>query len=240
MNYLFLVSSQEDLPVYQAFVQTNKARMDAFLEYLKANYAVSEIPNTLILTGEDIATRKISSIPIPAYTNEYRTVFCPDTAVWRKIYLQHTDGRDDPQIRMYYDTALTQNHLLQILGHEFVHHSDLFLDEAWETCRWFEEGMCEYISRKWFLTESESSEEARINGLLVKRYEDRHGIRSPESFSQDTYSGTIEDIFYCYWKSFLTVDAAVRKLGSVEAVFGEYHRWFREKTATPLSAWLEL
>lgn len=238
MKYLYLGASPEEMHPYHVFAERSRHRMEDFQEYLKDRYAVTDLPNAVILTTEEIATKQISAISLPGYTNEFRTVFCPDINVWRELYLRQLEIADDPDIRKYYESALTENHVLQILGHEFVHHSGLFLDKAYETARWFEEGMCEYISRKYFLTEAEFEEETRINELLVKRYEERHGIQSPENFTRDTYSGALEDIFFFYWKSFLTVYGAVRKLGSADAVFREYHRWFRELPSMTLPLWL--
>lgn len=240
MNYLYLCASSVEIPPYQDFIQRNKTRIESFIECIEQHYAVSELPNAVILTSAEIATKKISSIPLPGYTNEFRTVFCPDPEVWKGFYLQQLTGTDDPKIRKYYDTEITEGHVLQILGHEFVHHSDLFIDEAYENARWFEEGMCEYISRKFFLTEAQFQHERQINKLLVQRYEVIHQKQALENFTRDIYGGAMEDIFYFYWKSFLAVDTAVRKLGSVEAVFQNYHRWFREKSAKPLSVLLEI
>ena len=238
MHYRYLVASAEELIPYQKFVDISKPRMDAFLDYLKDQYSVNNLPNAVILTDMETATTKISSIPLPGFTNEFRTVFCPGLEVWRSLYLQQLRGTDDPAIRIYYEMGLTENHVLSILGHEFVHHSDLFIDEAYENARWFEEGMCEYISRSWFLTDAEFEAASGINGLLVERYEKKHGIQSLEEFTRDTYVGTLEDIFYFYWKSFLAVRAAVQRFGNTKAVFREYDRWFVDFSATPLSVWL--
>ena len=239
MNYLYLTESAEELYFYQAFAERNVSRIEVFLNYLIETFAVTELPNAVVLTSAHIATKQISDISLPAYTNAFRTIFCPDTNIWRSLYLQQLKYHDDPVIRKYYTACLTENHTLQILGHEFVHHSDFFLDEAFEKARWFEEGMCEYISRKWVLTEKEFEEELRINELLTTLYEKSHGIQSVEHFTRDIYEGTLEDIFYFYWKSFLTVYAVVQRMGDPEAVFREYHRWFREAPDIPLSSWFE-
>lgn len=59
------------------------------------------------------------------------------------------------------------HNVLQILGHEMAHHSDLFLDETYETEMWFEEGMAEYISRRYFLTYEEYAAERKRIGFLL-------------------------------------------------------------------------
>jgi len=51
-----------------------------------------------------------------------------------------------------------KNHLFTIVAHELTHHSDLFLDEFDDEGAggiWFEEGICNYLSRKMTLVESE-------------------------------------------------------------------------------------
>lgn len=182
----------------------------------------------------------MSDIPIPAYTDQYRTVFCPDQWVWRQLYLQQLEGWDDPLVRNYYETALSQNHILQILGHEFVHHSDLFLDEVYEQSRWFEEGMCEYISRRFFLTEAEFERAALVQQRLVTRWEEKHGKQPMESFDDSTYRSSYGAIFYEYWRSFLAVNALVDKAsGNVWAVFRKYHDWYQNDCPVPLVNWFQ-
>ena len=135
---------------------------------------------------------------------------------------------------------LTNRNVLQIIGHEMAHHSDLFLDEAYEEAMWFEEGMVEYISRKYFLTEAEFAAEEEVNALLVELYEKENGILSLNDFSASTYQKDIAGVLYAYWRSYL----AVRKLidahkGDATAVFASYHRWFESGRTQPLTAWFE-
>ena len=241
MKPVFAVSSEEQLTAYRRFYEEHHARLDKFLHFLENQLAVHSLPRCVVLTNLETATQLLSDIPIPAYTNDCRTVFCPETDVWKKLYLQQAERPLCPEIMEYYETKLTENHLLQILGHELVHHSDLFLDDAWERSRWFEEGMCEYISRKYFLSEKEFQEEVRINALLTSLYEGKHGIMSPEAFSAASYQGPLGSVFYLYWKSFLTVHTLVQqKSGDVTAVFREYHRWFQEAPEMPLLQWFRM
>lgn len=238
MEFIYAVRSCDELQQYKAFSDHIRQPLEDFLSFAGKTYAVSELPKAIVLTGEEIATKLISDIPLPGYTNEHRTVFCPDIPVWQAIYLRQLEEMEDAEIRNYYESALTERHILQILGHEFIHHSNLFIDEAYGKARWFEEGMCEYISRTYFLTENDFREEARINQLLVKRFESVHGIQSLETFCADTYSKKYAHIFYFYWKSFLAVNALVNRFqGDVTAVFREYRRWFSESPYTPLSQW---
>lgn len=241
MKQVYAVQSQKALDAYGTACRRMLPKLEEFLAYLKAEYQVSSLPRCIIWTDRETATHLISDIPVPAYTNDYRTVFCPEPEVWRNLYLRQLDGLDYPEIQEYYETKLTENHVLQILGHEFVHHCDLFIDEAYEKERWFEEGMCEYISRKYFLTDDQFAEESRINALLVKQFRERNGSHSLENFSADTYTEDYASIFFEYWRSFLAVKQIVDQFcGDVMAVFREYHRWYREENEEPLVRWFQI
>lgn len=241
MKYIYAVAEEAELRQFQDFSARNNQRIRNYLHYLKTEYQVMELPKAIVFTGVETATRLLSSIPVPAYTSEQRTVFCPDLESWMEIYLKQLEGAENTEVRRYYKTALTEDHILQILGHEFVHHSGLFIDEAYEKSMWFEEGMCEYISRKYFLTDAEFEEEARINTLLVNLFEVRYGVQPLEGFCADTYFGTYAGIFYSYWRSFLAVDHIVDHFGGdVMAAFREYRRWFDTDPSLPLSEWFHL
>lgn len=241
MKDLFVVTSREELAHYQHISDHLHKRLDPYLELLSKTYGVTDLPKAIVWTNVLTATQLISDIPVPAYTNDHRTVFCPDLEIWQSIYLGQLEEGENPEVRRYYETALTQDHVLQILGHEFVHHSELFIDEAYEKTMWFEEGMCEYISRRYFLTEEQFQTEARINTLLVQQFEQRHGPRKLEDFCADTYTGTYAGIFCAYWRSFLAVNSIVQRFGGdVMAVFREYRRWFDTSPSLPLSQWFRL
>lgn len=241
MKYVYAVTQQSDFFQFQDFASRYNSRLSAYLKYLSREYGVQDLPRAIVWASADTATNLISNIPIPGYTNEFRTVFCPDIGSWRNIYLLQLDETDNVEIRRYYEADLTENHVLQILGHEFVHHSDLFIDEAYERARWFEEGMCEYISRKYFLTDAQFTEAARINRLLVEQFQKKHGKASLENFSADTYWECYAGIFYAYWCSYLAIEQLVdRYKGDIMAVFREYHRWYNSGKAIPLSCWFRI
>lgn len=117
MKQIFAVQTEADFQKYLTFVHKIQSRLDDYLAFLKSNYQVIDLPRCILWTDCDTATRLISDIPVPAYTNDYRTVFCPDLEVWKKIYLHQLDAEDDEEIRRYYEGSLTKNHILQILGH---------------------------------------------------------------------------------------------------------------------------
>ena len=244
MKHIYAVSDRKQLDNLQAFVLSIEPRFSDYLAYLKEAFQVSDIPRCILWTDLETATQLISDIPLPAYTNDYRTVFCPDLSVWREIYLRQLDHAEIPAVRNYYTNQLTRNHVLQILGHEFVHHSELFLDgfdSNYESGIWFEEGMCEYISRKFFLTEEEFQEEAKINALLAEQFRSKYGNHSLEDFGRETYQNDNASIFFEYWRSFLAVQQIIRNHnGDVSAVFRSYHRWHSEKSSLTLEQWFGL
>lgn len=241
MEFVYAVTCAQHLEAYQAFSERIRDRFGQFLHHLEQTCHVVDLPRCVVFANAKTATQLISNIPLPAYTNEFRTVFCPDIHTWRNIYLRQLDHAECSEIRHYYETKLTENHILQILGHEFVHHSELFIDEAYEKARWFEEGMCEYISRRYFLTAEEFQEEARINAILVRSFEHLHNPQALEDFQAETYNSSYTAIFYFYWKSFLAVNSIIQRFnGDILAVFREYSHWFNTAPSTPLSTWFQL
>lgn len=245
MKHLYLTETAEELLSYQRFMAANHAKLEQYLSFLRENYCVTDLPRAVLWTSCEAATKLISDIPIPAYTNDYRTVFCPDIDTWRVIYLKQLDtlaeSKAAESVSHYYETALTENHVLQILGHEFVHHSDLFIDEAYDKGIWFEEGMCEYISRKYFLTDAQFMDEAGIHALLVEQYQQEYGAHSLDDFGSETYRGDYASIFYEYWRSFLAVKKIIDRFdGNVMQVFREYHRWHKEADGKNLAEWFHV
>ncbi len=245
MKHLYLVESEEELYRYQHFVAEIQPRLDLYISYLQQHFAVKELPRAILWTNADTATKQISAIPIPAYTNEWRTVITPDLEAWQTIYLQQLEGLPESStvriIKSYYETALNRNHILQILGHELAHHSELFLEDFQSGLSegiWFEEGMAEYISRRFFLPAEEFDAEVRINQALVDLFAHRYADHSLEDFGASTYAGDYASIFFEYWRSFLAVKAIMdAHRGDIHAVFRSYHEWSRKSGGQSLTQW---
>ena len=244
MNTLYLVSDETQLQAYHTLYRLMAPKLLPYMEHLQKTYAAQDFPRTLILTDIHTATCGISSIPVPAYTNDFRIVFTPDLSAWQDIYLRQLEpyAADQTQpLRTYYNTYFTENHLMQILGHELAHHSELFLtDDDYDTGIWFEEGMAEYISRAYFLTPDQFAAERRANQQLVDLFQSTYGWHSLEDFGQKTYDGNYASIFYEYWRSFLAVDSLVQRLGSVQAVFAAYKSWHDTCPTQPLTDWFHI
>ena len=135
----------------------------------------------------------------------------PAKTVFKFAPPAYENSADVEEIRSYYQTTLSDRYLLQIIGHELAHHSELFADEVYENGgAWFEEGVVEYISRKYFLSASEFEEEVRINRKLVELYEQTHPQRPVTQFGD---SKDYAAIFYDYWRAFLIIMTAVCQCG---------------------------
>lgn len=245
MRCLYAVEREEELRTYRTIAERLQPRLEAYCRFLAEEYAVRELPRAVVWTSREIATELLSGIPVPAYTNEYRVMFCPEADVWRDIWLRQLDGVEnspaEEEIRAYYETAVDDDRLLSILGHELAHHSEWFPDfeDTREAGIWFEEGMVEYIGRRYFLTEDAFDREARINRLLVELLESRYGGHSLEDFGAATYAGDYASIFFEYWRSFLAVDALVRRFGGVKEVFRSYHEWCESANGQTLEEWFD-
>lgn len=243
MKHTYLVANPAELATYQVFVAKHQPTIAAYIDYLKTNYGVIDLPAVAVWANADGATKLIRDCPVPAYTNDTRLVMTPDLAVWQEISLAQLEDYPPSEaiaeLTSHYQ-KWTDNHLLQIVGHELAHWSEWFADDFdhYDSDIWFEEGMVEYISRRYFLTVAEFEAEKRANQLLVKLFQDQHGWQSLNNFGQATYEGSYASIFYEYWRSFLTIDQLVTKLGSVQAVFDAYHRWLATSSQQPILDWL--
>lgn len=243
MEHIYAVETGSQLEAYQNFVSQIQVDLEEYITYLQDNFQVGSLPSTIVWTSKRIATTLISDIPIPAYTNDHRIVMCPETDAWRDIYLSQIDGISGDahsEIRNYYRTVLNRHHILQILGHELAHHSELFVDEVYDSGEgiWFEEGMVEYISRRYFLTAEEFQQETHINRHLVVLYEQHHEAHSLQTFGASTYRCDYAAIFYGYWRSFLAVNQIIdQHNGDIQAVFQSYRQWFDIRSELTLEQW---
>ena len=242
MENLYLVKDENQFAAFRDFVAKNSAKLQAYLTFLKDEFAVYDLPQAIIWSDFDSATQIIREIPVPAYTNDKRMVMTPELTVWKDLYLLQLENYESSHqtraIESHYQ-CLSGNSLLQIVGHELAHWSEHFLDDfdGYDAYIWFEEGMAEYISRKYFFTDEEFQTEKACNQSLVELFQKKHDWHSLNDFGTSTYQGHYASIFYEYWRSFLTVDKLVENLGSVQAVFDFYHRWASTDKTLPLLDW---
>lgn len=246
MRDLYAAEDEGEFFAYRAIARRLRPRLEAYIGFLREKYAVRELPRAIVWTSREAAAELLSDIPVPAYTNEFRVIFCPDPAVWRDIWLSQLEGLRGPMaetVRAYYETPPGDSRLLAILGHELAHHSELFWEDFGDSRGdgvWFEEGMVEYIGRRYFLTAAGFAEEARMNRILVDLLWDRFGGGSLEDFGASTYTEGFAGIFFAYWRSFLAVSALVERFGSVEAVFQSYRQWGGQGSPQTLTDWFQI
>ena len=242
MENLYLVKDETQLAAFRDFVAKNAAKLQDYLAFLRDEFEVYDLPQAIIWSDFDSATQIIREIPVPAYTNDRRMVMTPELTVWKDLYLLQLENYETSHqtqaIANHYQ-SLSENSLLQIVGHELAHWSEYFLDDfdGYGAYIWFEEGMVEYISRKYFFTDEGFRVEKACNQSLVELFQKKHGWHSLNDFGTSTYQGNYASIFYEYWRSFLTVDKLVENLGSVQAVFDSYHRWANTDKTLPLLDW---
>ncbi|SFQ45171.1 hypothetical protein SAMN02910358_02203 [Lachnospiraceae bacterium XBB1006] len=245
MEQLYLCKNPEELLRLKQHAQSVMEGLESFIRDIQRYMRVEEMPGCMVWTEKETATKLIRSVPVPAYTNDFRTVMVPYPEVWANLYLEQLTGYDPgrvevKEVRDYYE-HIPMNQIRQILGHEFVHWSNFFQDDVYEESVWFEEGMAEYISRRWFFTASEYAREKRINQVLVSLYEEAHGEQSLENFGKQTYEDGITTIFYFYWKSFLYVESLIEKQsGDLGEVFGCYQRWCETSHELSLLDWFQM
>lgn len=245
MEHVYAVQTAEELTDRQRFVQENWGRIEEYIRFLEQHYAVEDLPRAFVWTTRAIATRFISDSPLPAYTNDVRVVFDPDLEDWRDIYLAQLDGLPDReevrQVRAHDQHGLSRNHVLQIIGHELAHHSELFLDEVYDTEPWFEEGMAEYISSRYFLTAAEFEAQVRADRLLVDLLEPRYGRYPLEQFGAETYQRDFAGIFFDYRRAFLAIcRLADRWNGDIQSVFRACHQWHKDPQGQTLAEYLQI
>ena len=247
MEHVFAVKNQEELARYQAFLREIRPHLEDYIRFLQAEYQAEDLPRCIVWSDPDIASRLVSDIPVPAYTNDFRVMFTPDLEAWKALYLRQLENLPESaaasQVRDYYVNQLSRNNVLQILGHELAHHSALFPDDSDSysgPAAWFEEGMVEYISRKWFLTEEESGAEVQANQQLVELLTDRYGGHPLENFGAHLKEGDFAGLFFDYWRAFLAVSQTVERCGGVLEAFRSCRRWSETDTSQTLAEWFGL
>ena len=232
MKHIYAFEDIREYEQHQEIIQRFSERLDEYQSLLEEEYALVDKPKGVVWTSAEAATSIFSDLPIPAFTNKDTIYITLDVKAWRKLFIQQLDGKDLPHIQRFYE-QLSENHILTILGHELTHHSDLFLDEFGDEREddiWFEEGMCEYLPRKLFLTEEEFQTIAAIEQELVNVFTEAYGNRSLDEFGSNSYTASLSSIMFDYWRSFLSIKYLVedRYENNIQVVFEEYHKWDRE------------
>lgn len=243
MKNIYAFESKIEFETYEERIERFTQKLSDYRKVLEDNYQLLDPPKAVIWTSGELAMETFSTKPIPAYTNKDLITITPDLACWKRLFLSQLEGKELPEIHHFYQN-LSENHILQILGHELTHHLDLFLDDFDDEGTagiWFEEGMVEYLSRHFLLTQEEFKKITEIETALVAIFKNEHGTHSLEHFGEQTYAGSISSIFYEYWRSFLTVTSLVEQHNNDPLlVFKSYHEWDSQGRTVSLTKWFKL
>ncbi|CEG23415.1 hypothetical protein BN1080_02391 [Planococcus massiliensis] len=240
MKTIYSFETAKAYEKYRDITESFNRRLLDYQKLLEKDFALTELPKAIVWTSAELATTVFSEVPIPAFTNKDIIYMSPDLAEWRQLFLKQLDGKDLPHIERFY-ADYSENQLFTIAAHELTHHSDLFVDEfegERDDSIWFEEGMCQYLPRKFVLNPAEFDEITAIESELVKVFTEDYGGRSLDDFGSASYLGSLSSIMFDYWRSFLAVKELIegRFNNDIQAVFEQYRQWHEGGWKIPLTA----
>jgi hypothetical protein len=244
MKQIFAFETKEEYEKYQNIIVRFNQKLKEYQLFLEEHFELKDLPKAIVWTSEELATTVFSDIPIPAFTNKDIIYISPDLSEWRNLFMKQLEGKKNSKIEMFYQT-MSENQVLTILGHELTHHIDLFVDEfddEREDSIWFEEGMCDYLSRKFLLSEEEIHEITDIELELVNMFNDKYGNHSLDEFGHASYKGSLTSIMFDYWRSYLAVKKLVEEKANndIKSIFKKYHAWHKEGRKIPLMEYFGL
>ncbi|GKW47439.1 hypothetical protein [Planococcus sp. NCCP-2050] len=240
MKTIYSFKSVKAYEKYQGITESFNKRLLDYQKVMEKDFALTELPKAFVWTSAELATTVFSEVPIPAFTNKDVIYMSPDLAEWRQLFLKQLDGKDLPHIEQFY-ANYSENQLFTIAAHELTHHSDLFEDEFHverDDSIWFEEGMCQYLPRKFVLSPAEFDEITAIESELVKVFTEDYGGRSLDDFGSASYLGSLSSIMFDYWRSFLAVKELIEGHfnNDIQTVFKQYRQWHEGGRKIPLTA----
>ncbi len=244
MKQIFAFETKEDYEKYQGLIGRFNEKLKGYQFELEKNYVLKELPKAIVWTSAELATNVFSNLPIPAFTNKDIIYFSPELSKWKNLFIKQLEGKKNPDIEEFYGN-MSENQLLTIVGHELTHHSDLFIDEfddEREDSIWFEEGMCDYLSRKYILSDTEFNEITNVELKMVEMFKGKYGNHSLDDFGNASYQGNLTSIMFDYWRSFLAVKFLVEESANndIKQIFREYHKWHNDGRKKPLMEHFEL
>lgn len=238
MKHIFALETATDFENYKIIIDRYKESLDQYLSILKENFALHDLPKGIVWTTAELASDAFSK-PIPAFTNKDLIYMSPDVVEWRTFFLQMLNDYPNPTVKEFYK-HMSEEHVLTIAGHEFTHHSDLFIDEFDDERAdsiWFEEGMCDYLARKHMLSETDFNEITAIETMLVEDFKKQYGQHRLDDFGSGSYENNVTRILFDYWRSYLSVKFLVEEWANhdIKKVFRKYHDWHNEGRQMPLT-----
>ncbi len=244
MKHIYAFEQPDEGQEYKERIEGFQDRLSEFQQLLEMKFELNDIPKGYVWTSEDLATSFFSNLPIPAFTRKDLVYITPDLDAWRNFFLKvYSDIKDESVIHYY--QHLNEDIILTIAGHELVHHLDLFVDEFEEEhleSIWFEEGMCDYLSRRYLLSNAAFEEISSVELAAVNYYKAQFGNTSIDEFGTSTYEKPITNIMFEYKRSFLTIKFLVeeRAGGDPLVLFSEYHNWHDQGRKKPLADYFQV
>lgn len=241
---VFAFESTKEAEKYKIMIDNLLIKLEDYVKMLEQEYKLIDYPKAIVWTTSELATTVFSNVPIPAYTNDRFICITPDINTWKKIYGDINKDIPNKSISDYYQNIST-SFLLTMIGHEFTHHSDLFLDNFDDDRYngiWFEEGMCHYLSRKYLLNNEEVECISKVEWDYIMYYKNIFKPSSIEEFGAESYSNSMERIMYDYYRSFHTVKKLVEVLGkgNPQKIFELYQIWDNEGRKITLSEYFNI
>ncbi|MEY8463060.1 hypothetical protein [Streptococcus merionis] len=243
MKSIFAYESSQELETIKPLVEELLAQSEAYKAYLVQNFQLIDPAQAVIWTRAEQAMTIFAQQPIPAYNNGIRIIMTPDIVEWRTFFEEmlslYPDAPD--AVRNYYQN-LPEHHIQQVFFHELTHDCDIF-ESDYESSRddlWFEEGMCEYLSRRYLLSDEVFEQIRQIETQQVAYFEQYFGKFHVENFNQETYaSQNLAYLMTFYANAFLVICQLVEQYESLEKVFERYHAWWQEEAELSLYDWLK-
>lgn len=239
MKQILAFETKEEYEKHAHLIERFHLKLKAYQQVLEKDFELNDLPKAIVWTSEELATTVFSNVPIPAFTNKDIIYFSPDLSSWKKLFIKQLEGRPHPEIEKFYEN-LSENQLVTIVGHELTHHLDLFVDEFDDDRAdgiWFEEGTCDYLSRRFILNDTEFTRITNVEVALVEMFKEQYGNHSLDEFGNASYQGSLTSIMFDYWRSFLTVKFLIEVKAShnIKQVFRDYQHWHNEGRNLPLT-----
>ncbi len=92
MKFVYSVESDIEYKEYTTFYNHNIEKINNYIDFIVDVYNVESLPEYIVLSNFEMASKVHSNITIPAYTNDLRMVITPEVETWRRIYLKQLDG----------------------------------------------------------------------------------------------------------------------------------------------------
>lgn len=238
-KHIYAVETEQELREQMSIKERFMPKFLDFMDMLRASYKLIEMPRAIIWTKYEVASSILSSIIYPAYTNDVRIVIDSSTKTWARIFKGCFKNVAVQEVQHYFEN-LPEEYVLSLLGHELTHHLDLFEteftdDEYVET--WFEEGMCHFLSRKFFMDEGKFNELLKVERELYFFYKENQKLIPLHEFGSKTYEREVTDIIQLFYtRSFLMVNRLVDEVGRGNPleVFRVYKEWVENKKGSTL------